>query len=336
MPIRLYLSIISISILVALAPGPSASAEVDWSAISPTDVLLIYPGVTSWEFLTSEDHRLGGKSIKRMRKNCRHCHLSKEGELDLKADEIASGSIKMKRSHRPFEPEPLRGRLGTMMTRIQAAYDDEFLYVRVEWPSAGAGWRAAPGARAVPDRVSIQMNKDSEAFSRYGCFITCHNDLTGMPGGPSSKAVRSEPYYGSRGRDDVRLYAYYARDGWKREKDPAELEKVRREEGVIDLITLEIESGSSEPGDGWIFDDRVWEKDSGLEAEASWTPNRYTAVFKKRLRGNGRRGVDLTDGDVVSIGIAIHDGGVSKRKHYVSFPFTIGLGKEADIPASRL
>src|SRR3990170_9098881 len=87
----------------AAGTAHAADERIDWSGAPTEEVVLFYPGTASWEFLLSDDHRLGGKSIQRSQKDCRHCHLSKEGELDLKADEIAAGSIKMKMSHKPFE-----------------------------------------------------------------------------------------------------------------------------------------------------------------------------------------------------------------------------------------
>lgn len=319
-------------LLAIFIPAGYGAGEVNWSKAAPLKVTLFYPGVTSWEFLNSDDHRLGSREIKKGRKDCRHCHLGKGWELDLKADEIAAGSVRMKRSHNPFEPEPLAGKKGTMTASSQAAYDDEFVYFKVEWDSKGAGW--SKGAKK-PDRVSLQMNKAEPAFRKYGCFIACHNDLNTMPDSPSKKEVSADPYYGGQQRDDVRLYAYYARSAWDQRKPEGELLKKLKEGGRIDLVSVEFENGAATEHDGWIFDDRRWE-DKPAEAAGSFSNGKYSAIFKVRLNSKDQFDLQVAEGDVFSVGMAIHDDGAEKRKHYVSFPFTIGLGADADIRAEKI
>ncbi len=318
------------------APATGSSADVNWSKATKAKVTLFYPGVASWEFLTGDDHRLGGKEIKKGKKDCRHCHLSKEGELDLKADEIASGAIKMKRSHNPFEPEPMPGKKGVMTALLQAAYDREFVYIRVEWDSKGTGWRKKHGESGVADRVSIQVNKADPSFGKYGCFISCHNDLNTMPLSPSAKEVGSDPYYSRLKRDDVRLYAWYARDSWSDRKSEHELAQRLKEGGRIDLLSAEIEGAAVSGKDGWVFDDRGWDEKNGVEASGSWANGKNTVIIKRRLVSADQYDVSLAEGDTVSIGIAIHEDRAAKRKHYVSFPLTVGIGADGDVKALKL
>lgn len=315
---------------------PTPAPAVDWAAAPAAPLVMFYPGVTSWEFLNSDDHRLGGRDIKRRRKDCRHCHLSREGELDLKADEIVAGRIKMKRSHKPFEPEPVPGKKGVLTASVKAAYDGDYLYLRIAWPSTGRAWKASEAdGEVLPDRVSVQMNSGEKTFRKYGCFVTCHNDVSSMPGAPAPDVVASNPYYGKLGRKDVRLYAFYARDGWKR---PAEgLADIRKDGGLLDLISAEISRGSAKAYDGWIFDDRRWEEDEvDVSVEAEWSGGEYTVVFKRRLRGGNSHDLAIKEGDVIHADVSIHDDGTEKRKHYVSFPFSIGLGASADIEAVKI
>jgi hypothetical protein len=310
--------------LLLLSPVEGAAGEADWSKIASKEVTLFYPGVSSWEFLNGDDHRLGGREIKKGKKDCRHCHMSKEGELDLKAAEIASGAMKMKRSHSPFEPEPQAGKKGTMKARVQAAYDAENVYIRVEWVSKGSGWRT----KGDPDRVSVQMNRAEPSFARYGCFITCHNDLNSMPESPSRREVAANPAY--NGREDVRLYAFYAKNSWA-----APRHGDRMKTGLIDLKAIEFENGKAVARDGWVFDDRAWEEKES-PGTGSWMNDRYSAVFKFKLKSADKFDVAVSEGDIIPLAIAIHDEGASKRKHYVSFPLAIGLGAAAEVRAARL
>jgi len=327
----------AIALLLMAMPSAALAAKVQWSDVGSTSIVMFYPGAASWDFLNSEDHRLGGRDIKRVRKECKHCHLSNAGELDLKADEIAAGTIKMKRSHNAFEPEPIPGKKGTMTVEVKAAYDDDYLYIRLEWASKGRGWQQAKGADSVPDRASVQLNAVDKHFRKYGCFITCHNDLNTMPASPSKKEVAADPYYSKLGRDDVRLYAFYTRSSWKEHKSDAELAKILKERGRIDLRSVELQGGASTAYDGWIFDDRRWEEGQSADATGSWNSGRYTVEFKVRLNSTDPDDVHISEGGVVNAGFAIHDGGVRKRKHYVSFPYSIGIGAEdADIRAAKI
>lgn len=309
-----------------LFPGLSLAAEVDWSRVKPSKLTLFYPGVASWDFLIGDDHRLGAREIKKGKKDCGHCHLGKDGELDLKTDEITAGTLKMKRSYKPFEPEPLPGRKGTLPVQVQAAYDREFLYVRFRWDSNGAGWdKKGKGS----DRISIQVNKSEPSFLKYGCFIACHNDLSTMPFAPSKSEIEKHPAY--KGRDEVRLYAFYARNSWAERKADADS---RFRNGLIDLKSIRFSGGLAKAADGWVFDDRGWEDEPGFEGAGEWTDGKYAAVFKTRLGPAKKYNVGVSDGDVFSIGVAIHENGAVKRKHYVSFPFAIGLGSgRGDIQA---
>lgn len=309
-------------------PCRSQAGEIDWPRVKSARIALFYPGVVSWDFLTSEDHRLGARMIKSGRKDCRNCHLAKDGSLDIKADEIALGSLKMKRTLKPFEPEPMAGKKGFASADVQAAYDGEHLYLRFRWGSKGAGWDSS--AR-TPDRISVQANKSDPLFRSNGCFITCHNDLTSMPQAPSKKEIGEHPAY--KGRDAVSLYSVHAKSSWDR-KNPEAGSMMAA--GLIDLKSIEFEKGVAKPVDGWVYEEKSWEEKAGFEGSGEWVEGYYTAVFKKRLGQAGKYDVALAEGDVFTISLAIHENGAKERRHYVSLPVSIGLGSEADVQAVRL
>lgn len=319
---RLLLPLLFVSF--SAIPAFAAPADSDWAKAGQTEVVLFYPGVASWEFVNGDDHRLGAKEIKKGKKDCRHCHMSKEGELDLKAAEIASGSMKMKKSHKLFEPAPLAGKKGVMKANVRAAYDSGSLYVRVEWASKGTGWLS----KGSPDRVSIQMNAAEPSFARYGCFITCHNDLSTMPDSPSRKEVAANSAY--NGREEVRLYAFYAKKSWDSPRLPD-----TGKGGLIDLKSVEFEGGKATGRDGWVYDDRAWEE-NGSSGEGTFSNGRYAAVFSFRLKSTDKFDADISEGDVVPVAIAIHDEGAVKRKHFVSFPIAIGIGAASEVRAVKI
>ena len=322
----------------------------DWKTTTSKKITLFYPGVASLDFLTSPDHKLGGRKILQGKRNCVRCHLDESGSIDLKANEIASGKATMKRSRKPLEPKPIPGKKGVFSAEMSVAYDDEYIYLRINWKSRGSGWKkTASTKKNHPDRVSLQVNKGRDYFARYGCFITCHNDLNSMPESPASETVSANTYYSKAARDDIRLYAYYTRidkDGvvgrgtWADIKSDAELAKESADNGLIDLWSVEIKGGVATVRDGWIFVDRRWEKNSHVSAGADWvgkgSVGRYSVTLKRKLKTNDAKDVSLSDGDIFSTAISIHDDNAEKRQHYVSFPFTIGLGKNADIKADKI
>lgn len=324
------LIVFAIHIPAALA----SQKEIDWSKIESREMVLFYPGVSSWEFLQSEDHRLGGREIKKAGKECRKCHLGRTGELDMKADEIASGAFKMKRSQKPFEPSPERAKKGTMRLALKTAYDSEFFYIMASWDSKGRGFGKSAAENIASDRISFQFNRDEPYFRKYGCFIACHNDLNTMPENPPQKAVAANPYYKALGRDDVRLYAFYARDAWDK---PIEAVIARKKAGgLIDLISVELEGRALKAHDGWVLEDRRWEEQSDLTATGGFAGGRYTVVFKRSLKARDSLDQGIEEGQAITFAVAVHEDNVDKRRHYVSFPFTIGFNADADIRAKRI
>ena len=81
-------------LLMLLFAAPSVSLgeiPVDLGRVKAHTVTFFYPGTTSYEFLISDDHRLGARNITKIKKNCRRCHLSKKNELDLCTDYSRDG-----------------------------------------------------------------------------------------------------------------------------------------------------------------------------------------------------------------------------------------------------
>jgi cytochrome c-type protein NapC len=328
-----------IFVLLFLSAGrPSAAEEIAWEKVPPYKATLFYPGVASWEFLLSDSHRLGGKNIRKGERACIECHLDEEtGKLDIGAEQIAAGTLKMKRSDQPFEPDPIPGKKGFLTLDLRAAYDDQYLYLRFEWESAGMSWRDPQPGDEFFDSVAVQLNKAQSAFRRYGCFIACHKFLSSMPETPSRKELQGHPYYGPLDREDVRLFAFYTREeGWAEFKKEADLKRLLSEGGLIDLWRVKFAGKKVEAEDWSIFTDRLKDKQADLEGTGAWENGRYTVTIKRKLQTGDAKDLQLVRGEAFSIGVAIHDNKVKQRKHYVSFPISIGLGAEGTMKAVKL
>lgn len=320
-----------------LAPGGMEAAEVNWGSVQSHKVKLFYPGVASWEFLNSADHSLGAKNIKEGKKSCAKCHRYETGEYDIMANEIAAGKFFMKKSQKPFEPEPIAGKKGFMEATMQPAYDGENFYLRIEWKSKGASFNdPALAKKGMADRVMAEVNKGNDYFRKYGCFIACHNDVNHMPESPSNDEVKKHPYYSAINRDTVNLYAFYTRtDGWKEIKATGEIEELSKT-GLIDLWKVEFEGKEVKANDMWILEDRRNDEKSNIDAEGRWEEGKYSVVIKRRLKTGDTRDVQFEEGDVFTIAISIHDDGAGNRRHYVGFPIQIGLGGGGDITAKKV
>ena len=98
--------------------------------------------------------------------------------------------------------------------RVQAAYDEEQLYVRLQWPTQqdhpgqvhdflrwdGEGWLPFGGPRSkaevrsgempafYEDRVAIALDDGRvPTFDRQGCWLACHDGMRDMPQKPARR-----------------------------------------------------------------------------------------------------------------------------------------------------
>jgi cytochrome c-type protein NapC len=299
--------------LVVFFISNANAGEPDWGQVPAKTVKTFYPGVASWEFMTGKDHGTGGNVVKKLEKACADCHVAKDGAYDIKSDQIISGALKKSASKEPLEPEPVAGAKGFMDVSIQAAYDAEKIYLRFQWQGSGAS--AADPALKEADGVSIQIADKIKSFSDYGCFITCHDDQTGMPG--------------NRG-DEKKLYSYYA-DGKPQDKLDGYLAKGQ----IIDLWETLVKGKEVKAEDEYILESRHEDSKNDLTASGSFEGGKYTVVITRKLSTGDKGDIEFKDGKSFSIGISIHDNKNKGRKHYTSFPLSVGLSTAGDVAAKK-
>jgi len=73
-----------------------------------------------------------------------------------------------------------------------------------------------------------------------------------------------------------------------------------------------------------------------VEAYAVFQDGQWTVEVRRRLDTGHPDDKPLREGEVYTLGLAIHDNNVAGRQHYVSFPRTLGIGVKADIEAVKL
>jgi len=294
--------------LFCMAPIVNA-ADIDWSQVDSKTVKVFYPGVASWDFMTGKDHGTGGNVVKKQEKACADCHVGKDGSFDIKADKIISGELKKVDSGDPLEPEPLSGMSGFKDITVQAAYDAENIYLRIQWPGSGAST-----SKEDADRVSIQVSDKIKTFNLYGCYISCHDDQSGMPD--------------NRG-EEKKLYGYYAAG-----KSQDKLDEFLSKGQFIDLWEAYFVNNEVKTEDYYVLESRHEDKND-LTATGSFEGGKYTTVITRKLATGDKGDIGLKDGKAFTASIAIHDNKNKGRKHYTSFPVSIGLSAAGDIKAKK-
>lgn len=150
----------------------AALAAPDWSRIPAREITVFHPGATPVEWLASGHP---GASVLRSGQPCIVCHETKTG-LDYTARRLA-----------PREPDAqAMPRTISFPVSVQAALDQGTLSVRLAFkPPADAplGRDAAHELKAALMLLDDQVPQAAQA----GCWVACHQDLRGMPGGDPKK-----------------------------------------------------------------------------------------------------------------------------------------------------
>jgi hypothetical protein len=293
---------ISLAAGVAWAAGCSAAlagAPSDWSAIPTHTVALFYPGQSSYDWLRSPAHRRADRQVMEG-ESCVSCHEGEEAEI---GELIVSGE--------KLEPAPIEGKEGAIELQVQAAYDDENLYLRFQWPTQldrpgqmhdylrydGQGWAFYGGARSdeevrsgeqpplYEDRLAIMIDDGSvPLFAEQGCWLTCHTAMRDMPDEASSDAVRAHPLIGEAlGESDVRKYLPGSRTdegaSWDQIKSADEIAALKAEGHFLDLMQWRAHRSNpvNMADDGYVLEYRLF--DAGKNP-FSWNVDRKTMTPK--------------------------------------------------------
>lgn len=238
------------------ATASGVSANVEWSTVPARSVMLFYPGQSSYQWLRGPGHAAGMAAVS-AGAPCSACHTGQEATL---GERIAAGGL--------LEPEPISGKRGAIELRVQTAYDDEQLYLRLQWPTQqdrpgqvhdflrwdGQGWSPFGGPRSksdvrsgtIPplyeDRVAIALDDGRiPAFELQGCWLACHDGMRDMPRQPAAEEVRSHALLGQElGQEDVRKYLPDSRTdenaSWDRTKSAVEIAELKALGAYLDLM----------------------------------------------------------------------------------------------------
>lgn len=299
-----------------VTPAGADTAPVDWSSVPVDNVTLFYPGQSSFQWLRSREHR--GARMVRRGAACVRCHSGEERRM---GNSIVSGGR--------LEPDPIEGKKGSLRLAVQAAHDDENLYLRFRWETqadrpgvmhnymryTGESWEFFGGPRSAErvrqgeepplyeDRLALMIDDgDAGGFAEQGCWASCHNGMRDMPDEPSPGTVEAHPRLGAAGlgKDDVRKYLPSSRNdrtaSWDRVKSPEAIADIRERGGFVDL--MQWRAARSNPvnmaDDGYVLEYRLF--DDG-QKPFSWNVDRDSMIPKYMFDPDsvGRKSLTVAD-----------------------------------------
>jgi len=304
-----------LTLAASLSLSAPAWAAVDWSKVQGKEVVMLYPGQTSWEWnLTDADHSAATKF--KQGQNCAQCH---RGEEKRQGDLMVSG--------KKAEPNPIAGFPGYVVSTVKFAYDDQALYVRLDFKEP-----AAPDAKMDPlaaTKVSLILNDALVPEGvRAGCWASCHEDSASMPTAPQG-VDRSHYLMKTR----VKMSRQGGGDAIKPAEDLAKLQ----EAGYLqEWWQARLSPGTkAQASSGVIFDKREEIKPGAVQVEASQANGSWSVILSRPLNAPAPYR-PLQTGKVYSVGFGVHLGHSAKRFHHTSYEFTFALGDgQADFVAAK-
>lgn len=325
----------AVEVAAVASAAPSGGKDIDWSIIEAREIVLFYPGQASLEWiLDGGDH--GGKRAFTKGDRCLECH--EDEEMDI-GDLIASGES--------LEPTPIADKRGFIPVNIQAAHDDDFLYMRFQWEDTDhAPVPFADGGKMDPDnqiKLALMLATDSEDdpkveyAERAGCWQSCHHDANNMPHQPDNAILASSPLaqrldlstgftkYLKESRTEIEIEGKDGkmRGGWDKLKSEAEIQAALENGSFMDL--LRYKSGNGESEDGYILAERVMTGGQGVNFKGELIDGMWTVEMTRKLTSDQPGDISMALDQWYNIGFAIHDDYSNSRFHHVSLGLKLGF-----------
>ncbi|CUH47624.1 NapC/NirT family cytochrome c [Ruegeria atlantica] len=314
--------------------GDDVGADIDWNAVASADLKLFYPGQASFEWVQNGKFHGGARPLTKGGDQCTTCHAK---ELDTIGNKIVAGG--------ELEPTPIPGKRGVIDATVQAAHDDENLYVRLQWPDAGHN--PAPfvdGGKMDPDnQIKVAMmitGTGIELGDQVGCWASCHADNSYMPFDPGTDAIAANgdiagrmsaqdtvTKYISESRTDVEIKGRRGKalGGWDKLEAEAQIEQYLADGTYLDLMRVYADSSAT---NGYLLDQRVV-NDGEIAASANLSGGMWTVVFTRPLNSGAPGDVPLEPGQTYTVGFAIHDDFAAARFHHVTLDTSLALDDDA-------
>ncbi|WP_170562298.1 NapC/NirT family cytochrome c [Ruegeria atlantica] len=314
--------------------GDDVDADIDWNAVATADLKLFYPGQASFEWVQNGKFHGGARPLTKGGDQCTTCHAK---ELDTIGNKIVAGG--------ELEPTPIPGKRGVIDATVQAAHDNENLYVRLQWPDAGHN--PAPfvdGGKMDPNnQIKVAMmitGTGIELGDQVGCWASCHADNSYMPFDPGADAIAANgdvagrmsaqdtvTKYISESRTDVEIKGRRGKalGGWDKLEAEAQIEQYLADGTYLDLMRVYADGSAT---NGYLLEQRVV-NDGEIAASANLSGGMWTVVFTRPLNSGAPGDVPLESGQTYTVGFAIHDDFAAARFHHVTLDTSLALDDDA-------
>ena len=314
--------------------GSDVGTNIDWAAVPGADMKLFYPGQASFEWVQNGRSHGGARPLTKGGDKCTTCHAA---ELDAIGNKIVAGG--------DLDPTPIPGKRGVIDATVQAAHDDETLYIRLQWPDAGHN--PAPfvdGGKMDPDnQIKVAMmitGTGIELGDQVGCWASCHADNSYMPFDPGAEAIAANGDVSGRlsTQDTVTKYISESRTeveikgrrgkalgGWDKLQAADQIEQYLAEGTYLDLMRVYADGSAT---NGYLLEQRVV-NDGEIAASASLDAGMWTVVFTRPLNSGAAGDVPLEAGQTYTVGFAIHDDFAAARFHHVTLDTSLALDDDS-------
>jgi nitrate/TMAO reductase-like tetraheme cytochrome c subunit len=327
----------------ASVPASSGTGGGDWSAIEGQEIVLLYPGQTSIEWIYNGKDHGGGRAVRKINDRCQECHKGEQAAMGAK---IVSGE--------KAEPTPIPGKRGSIPVNVKAKHDGENMTLRFEWPEAGHNpVPFADGGKMDPEnqiKLAVMFDDEKVEMAGFtGCWATCHNDSRYMPDAPKADALAAAGDLGqvinlkegvtkylpdSRSEFEYKGKNGKPRGAWDKLIDKADMESLRESGAYMDLMRFK--SGSDKAESGSILAQRLLKYEDNISASGVLKDGVWTVVITRPLKSDKPGGVSFEAGKTYTMGFAIHDDYTSARFHHVSLEYKMELDNpEAEINVVR-
>ncbi len=350
-PLQLSIGAAIVAAAAAVSSPAFAAPPADWSQIPVQTVSLFYPGTASYDWVKSRDHKRADNKVK-AGDACLGCH---EGEETQLGETIVKGGR--------LEPAPIDGKVPVIDLDVQAAHDDENLYLRFQWKTQmdragqmhdymmydGEKWEFIGGPRgservrsgAQPplyeDRLAIMIDDGKiPLFANQGCWLTCHVGMRDMNDEATKEQVQAHALLGTvLKQTDVRKYLPNTRTdemaGWDKTKPQEEIAQLKAAGEFLEL--MQWRAARSNPvdmaDDGYVLEYRL--SDAGKNP-FGWNVDRKT-MTPLFMFDEGKVGVKAITMD--DIGDAAKPYAMIKEENAVAYDPAAGW-KKGDILPGRL
>ncbi len=322
------------------AAPANAGFGIDWNDVPDRQVTIFYPGQASMEWIFKGSEH-GGKRPFMAGDTCASCHDKETADMGQK---IVTGE--------KLEPTPIPGKRGSIAVKVQAAHDDDYLYMRYEWEdSEHTPVPFADGGKMDPDnqvKLALMLTTDDTLYAdRSGCWGTCHHDNRNMPAAPEQSAIDAYEQKGqvdmtqgitkytteSRTKVEIKGRRGKVLGGWDKLKSEDEVKLELTEGRFMDLYRYQ--AGTNKSENGSILAERTL-SEGGVEFTSSKQGNIWVVEMRRKLKAEAADDIQLDMAKVYNLGFAIHDDYTDGRFHHVSLGYKLGFDNtDAEINAVK-